>query len=243
MSTNTNTPANTPAVETWEAKRDREKAESIASRRQLYEGVAAHLPGWSVRETEDEYLGYRFRLVDSTEASGPQVTIETGRERGKWFISGYWPLGESGNGYMSPSDVRETSPSIGVSNTKTFEQIAHDIKRRFLPEYLRVYGLLVAKKAERLAYTDRKRANWERVKASGMVDSPRGPFDPKNGYVDSNADPRADVRLAGKNGETNYDAGYGEVRMTGESSFELKLSSLPLERLLNVLRALKGGKS
>ena len=223
-------------VETWEQRREREKAESIATRRALFTGVAAYLPGWNVLETEDEYLGYRFALVNG---QGPKVTID-GSNRGMWNVSGYWPMSDTG-GYMTPSDVRETSPSIGVGKSKTPEQIARDITRRFLPEYLRVYNLLVSKKIERLAYKDRKRVNWETVVNSGLVDSPRGMFNPrKDGYTDPQADPYADVRIKGANGETNYNAGYGELRMTGENSFELKLSSLPVSHVLDVLRAIKG---
>lgn len=222
-------------TETWEQReqrREQEKQAAIVARRELYNAVAAHLPGWHVTESDDEYLGYRFKLEDGL---GHRVTIESARERGKWHVSGYW-LGTPGAGangrYLTPSDVSESYPSINLSQAKTPEQIARDIARRFLPEYLRIFAKLEAKQAADNDYDTRRARNWKRITDSG--------------YVKYHALPhlkeRADVRIkSNADGSTNYDAGYGEVHMESVDSVRLELRSLPVETALAVLELLQKG--
>jgi hypothetical protein len=202
-----------------------ENTEVIDARRKLFEAIAPHLPGWTVQEKQgEEYPGYRFALVDAT---GRRIVMEP--NKGKLHIWGHWPLPGADNRSLTPRDVREDSPAVNVSKEKTPEQIARDISRRFLPEYIRIWDKLAAHKAEGEAYDNRRAANWQRITDSGLV-IPHRREDAQS----------AEVRIKGNNGGFNYDAGYGDIAMSSEDGVTLKLQSLPIDTALRVLRALKG---
>lgn len=216
------------SIETWEAKRDREKQESITARRNLYDGVALYLQGWHVTESDDEYLGYRFKLEDGL---GHRVTIETARTpRNMWHVSGYWPQRANNGSYYVPSDVHEESPSINVSTSKTHEQIARDITKRFLPEYLRIFAKIQDKVAVENDYATRRAKNWERI--AGWVDT----------YSASHLQEQGKIRIkSNADGSKNYDAGYGDINMESADSVKIELRSLPIETALAVLELLQKG--
>jgi hypothetical protein len=226
MSTNTDTGTTPPETESWEAKRDREKQENIDQRRALCNGVAAHLPGWHVTESDNEYLGYRFKLEDGT---GHRVTLESSRTKGTWHVSGHWPQRTANGSYYVPSDVREESPSINVSTAKSHEQIARDISRRFLPEYVRIYALLTAKATEQNDYETRRAANWQRIAGSGYVKT----------WDASHLKEQGKIYIDGADDKTNFDAGYGDVNMESADSVKIELRSLPIDTALRVLEVLK----
>ncbi len=213
-------------IETWEAKHDREKQEFIDTRRALYNGIAPHLPaGWKVTETEDEYIGWRFKLEDGL---GHRVTIETARTpRNMWHVSGYWPQRANNGSYYVPSDVREESPSINVSVAKTHEQIARDITKRFLPEYVRIFAKIQDKVSAENDYATRRARNWARV--ADWVDTYNAPHLAEQGKV----------RIKGADGKTNFDLGYGDVNMESADSVKIELRSLPIETALAVLKLLQ----
>jgi hypothetical protein len=116
--------------------------------------------------------------------------------------------------------------------------MAKDILRRFMPEYLRIWGLLEEKQKATNDYHARKLANWKRIAESGNVTDPRTPDASRIG----SEDPRAQIRFGakGKDGY-NYDKGYGDIRMTGDDSVQIELRSLPVETALRILAAISDG--
>lgn len=224
----TNMPA--PIEETFSERVDRERKESHARYLDLYKGVAKHLEGWTVKVDNLEVDNcYRYKIIDG---KGHALSLDFGRysvQRGKVHVSGYWPL-KGEHGFSSPSDVRETSPSVNIALDKGHEKIAKDITRRFLPDYFRVYAKIEEKIAADNAYADRKGQNWRRMVDAGLITNPR---------ERSGGDPCGDARVKGQDGY-NYDAGYGTVTMSGENSVTIELRSLPVDTAIRVLKALKG---
>lgn len=226
----------------------REQAETHAKHVALYEGIAAHLPGWKavIKPSNVHDGAYKYTLQADIAMSGNRkqtprihITFETGAQRGKIRVSGYWPQRSNHGPYTMPSEVGEDSPSIGLSLTTSltgmergYDALARQIQNRFIPNYLRIFDKLLAKIDEDNDYKARKLANWKKLTDAGLVIDRTRPQD--------DGDQRGDARVRGSDGVTNLDAGYGDVRMTGENSVEIHLRSLPTDTAMRVLRALKG---
>lgn len=192
----------------------------------LLAGIARHLPGWTVQDNGEEAFAWRYTLVNG---NGPRISINTSRyTKGMLHVSGFWPQGR--NRWTSPSDVREEAPEINVSSKKTHEQIAKDITRRFLPEYLRIYTKLEEHLIAGQNYSTLRLQNFTKLTEAGLVPAYR--MEPEN--------PHGEVRLKGATGETNYDLGYGTVHMDSATSVRMDLRSLPVETAVRVLKALQG---
>lgn len=215
-------------TETWEQSRDRERLETKRRYTELYEGVASHLPGWTVQvQPSDCWEGqWTYKLVSNVTGQAIHLSIKKGRVN----VSGYWPQDVDGR-YMSPRDVNAESPSIGVSLSRGVEAIATKIQRRLLKPYLTIWGLLTARVEQRKAYVNKKQTGWKAIIDSGYVVSPRG-------EAGVNGDPTASIRFGGSSGDYDYSRGYGDVRMTGDDSVEIKLSSLPVNVTLAILKVL-----
>ncbi len=204
---------------------------------ELYTGVASNLSGWTFQQEESDrsWYGptYRYKLVDS---AGHAIALEFGKyhvPRGKVHVSGYWPR-KGQNGYTSPADVRESSPSINVSLDRGHAAIARQITTRFLPEYMRVFALILARIAADDDYSARKSANWKSIVDRGLVIDAR---------ISAGGNECGELRIGtkGPNG-WNYGAGYGNVFMSSADSVQIELRSLPIETAIRVLAALKGEK-
>ena len=229
------------AAETLAGLLVQEKKQAHARTMELYQGVAAHLDGWTVDCTQfdsgNSWSGpdLRYKIING---KGHAISLSRGRgsDRGKIHISGYWPVkGEGGHRWTSPHDVRESSPDIGVSESRGYEAIAREIQRRFLPEYLRIYTKIEAKITEELIYESRKARGWQGLVDAGLVVNPR----------ERNGEQAGDLRIGSKDadGGYNYDKGYGDIRMTSADTVEIHLRSLPLETAEHVLEALRGGEN
>lgn len=214
-------------TETREQSRDRARAETKARYTALYEGVASHLPGWrtQIQPSECWEGQWSYKLVSNVIGQALTLVIQ----RDKVGVSGYWPQDVDGR-YMSPRDVNAESPSISVSLSRGPKAIANEMQRRFLKPYLTVWGLLIERVEQRKAYVNKKQANWQKIAGSGWVTSPHG-------EAGVNGDPTASIRFGGRD-DYDYSRGYGDVRMTGDDSVEIKLSSLPVTTALAVLKVL-----
>jgi hypothetical protein len=204
---------------------------------ELYHGVARYLDGWNV-ETRPGHeawygTGTHYELVNATEPD-KRISLNASKHlKGKVAVSGYWP--RQGSYPLSPSDVGEDSPAIKVSLDRGYEAIAREISQRFVPAYHRVFDKLASKIAAGNEYQARRMANWQRLRDAGVIVNPR----PVAGEVwEANTDPVADVRVRTAKGGRDYDQGYGDVRMTGEDSVEIKLRSVPIDTAIRVLKAL-----
>lgn len=131
----------------WEIERDerRQKTEQEAKQAlQVFEQVGKLL-GYTVKQGENEWY---FSLVDT---DGHSISIsgfisDQYRYKGKYNISGnysYYPRDCGAIKYDG------SLPEIGIGIQKTPEQIAKEIQRRFLPEYLEIEAKCKAYKAKK----------------------------------------------------------------------------------------------
>lgn len=209
----------TQDMKSWEVRRDNEKREYKQRMNALYEGIVKHLDGWSIhmREGESDW-DYRLTLVSAVNGQAIWLKFGSGANRGKIHVSGSWPVGK-GQRWTSPSDVREESPSINVTESRGYEAIAREIKRRFLPEYIRIFTKLVEKIERDEAYEDRKLSAWQRIAKSPLLGG-SARDDRQTGYF-------------------SLERGYGTARMEGDDSVTFELRSMPLEMAQAVLTALE----
>src|SRR5258708_3210261 len=136
--------------ESFDDRITRERAECHARYLALYNGVAAHLAGWKVtidNPDDDFRFEYRYRLTNNVEGQDIHLSFGSGVDRGKVRVSGSWPKKGEHGPWSGPGDLYpcESSPSINCALSRGYDVIAKDITRRFLPEYRRIWGLLVAK--------------------------------------------------------------------------------------------------
>ncbi len=134
--------------------------------------VAKHLTGWKV-ESDNGMQDNAVYLTDGVR----QIRIGTGRNPNENRLSVQtwcWPKYMKRHDQYNRQETRESisphmlrpqqeSPSITVSGDKTPEQIAKDILRRFIPEYLRVWDLCQAEAFDRQEYEDRAVSGWAAV--------------------------------------------------------------------------------
>jgi len=134
---------------TWEEQQaERKRQEKLtASERAVFVQTVAVLLGGELKPPRDEagYAGYFPVALDA--GGGLCLTYELWGNKGKISVSGEYP-----------QDTRDRAGSINVSITKTPEQVAKDITRRFLPEYKEKYTKAVAIKAERDAWNAKRDA-------------------------------------------------------------------------------------
>lgn len=135
-------------METFTERMARERAELETKYRELYAGVAPHLPGWSViTRGEDETMPcYQQALTDG------QRKLELTFVKDRVAITGWWPKDNKGRS-QSPRDIGAETPMVTVAANRGHEAIATSILARFLPDYLRIWGKLaeVAHKADAFA--------------------------------------------------------------------------------------------
>lgn len=198
----------------------RERQEKRDAYTKLYNGVAANLPGWRVeRNPDNDEAEYRLRLVNLA-APTQRIALEltgAGKHRGRVVVSGYWPRTPQ-SAFTSPRDVREDTPTITVDSGKPHEQIAKDIKRRFLPEYQRIFEKIEAKIAQDLLYESTKDANFNSLLAAG-------PSILKRGYGTQKA-------------VLDIGEGWGGVEMESSSTVKIELRSIPIELALRLIATL-----
>lgn len=201
-----------------------ERAAARAKQVDLCHAVAVQLAGWVLSDppsTEDADYRPEPRLINPT---FPGQAIGLSYSKGRITISGYWPqrTKELGSPWMSPSDVRESSPSITVSSEKSPAKIAQDILRRFLPEYQRIHGLLVARRDADANYKNNQQANLENLIGQGH------PL-----FRQAHNNERSTFSMSGD--------GYGHLQMSGEHTVTFELRSLPMPLALAIVRLLVEG--
>ncbi len=220
----------------WELEREAKRAAERLKLDALYNGVAKFLEpdGWVVesREPDEDYDNYRIWLTDGKGlANARRIELDEityGADRGKIRIHGSWPQQAEHGPVVSPSQVGEDSPGIKATLSKGYEAIAKDIKRRFLPEYLRIWAKCQAKADQTNAYESKQAYNWARLGELEIVKPYR------------NGTQQGDVRLGTKKDEDsyNYDRGYGTINMESADSVKIELRSVPIDRAIAILKAI-----
>ncbi|MFB7383301.1 hypothetical protein [Kitasatospora purpeofusca] len=204
---------------------DAEKAELARRFDEVGRGVAAALdtiptmePGWWHQAEQ-----WAYGAVTLYHPTGLALRLEHARyndeARGRLTVHGVMPLGWSG----------DTQFTIGVSIGRTPQDIARDIHRRLLPDYMAALPGALAEVADterlRLARTEAMRTLTEALPALHTYDWDRersaGSFYPESRH----------------HAERAY--GYGTVRVNhGAESADLKLTGVPLNRARAILAIL-----
>lgn len=120
-----------------------------------------------------------------------------------------------------PYDVKRHK--ITVSLDKTAEQIARDITRRLLPDYLPDLARALEAQASHEAYVRRVADNAATLTASPVVEG---------GPTHRSTETRQDYRLT-------VPAGWGTLQVMGDTA-TIELHSLPVDVAARVLAALEG---
>lgn len=111
--------------------------------------VASFLPGWTWRGPLYEHTEDTHAVIRNAE--GAEVTISgNGWTRdGRLTISaGRWPKSKKGDEF-APSrhgNSGDEAPSITVAETRSAKEIAREVERRFLPDYLPLYAKMVERR-------------------------------------------------------------------------------------------------
>lgn len=182
----------------------------------LAQGIAAALPGWSVKPLE-EYDRRRW------------LTHETGAEFGfailwnkpRIEVYGCYPLakyrknGQARHYYpLSGMDM----PNITCAIKRGPEAIAKDIERRFLPRFLELHELALEHVAKREQEQDNKEATMKRL--ADVLGVQTG------------------ARLNTNVGKNEGYSAWVTIESAGEASVNMKISSLNVELAVQVCRLL-----
>lgn len=146
-----------------------------AELRQIASLVAPHLEGWAmiVPPPEEDYNQDRVFFTKDKMKFGVSFDWSSHPRNSRLNVSTWtWPeysrleRGDVRKETIFPAslyDPKEGQPSISVAASKTPEQIAKDIKRRFLPEYERIYARCKAKADDYQAHEDKSESQWAKV--------------------------------------------------------------------------------
>lgn len=107
--------------------------------------------------------------IDFADGSGLWVSADWHRR--KYKVSGQWPLASDRRG-MDPRSWNvipygETEPTMGFSMSRDPSDIGNTVKKRFLPEYQRLYTLCLEAKAKEDKYFADKAGILERLSKLG----------------------------------------------------------------------------
>jgi len=121
--------------ETFEARIAREKEEEKAYKKKVESLISAvsKILGFTLQKNRDDSWRYVSCDIKKGEES-LHFTSGSYDVKDRIRISGNFPKTEKGE-YIDPYNYRDKRHEITVSNTKTPEQIARDIERRFLTRY------------------------------------------------------------------------------------------------------------
>lgn len=172
---------------------------------------------WDVRESGREMRG-RVRVQHET-IEGAQITLSAGvyGHKGRLLVSGAYPV-HNGTSYPSRRVQGDPQGKVTVADTKSPEDIAKDIERRFLPGYLQSLALAAEELAGDVAYEDSK------ATLTAELASVAGKAPYQNG----------------SHGFSMYrdHGGYVRGQVNGPDSVDLEIRSLPAESARAILRLL-----
>lgn len=207
--------------ETWEQKREREGRDARACLEKL-KAVAKTLNYKIVREPEPEDVFYNPGI--SIEGPG-EIRLylhgEGYRTEGRIEISGSFPQWDNQEIIYQSERNEAGLVSITVAGTKTPEQIAGDITRRYLPKYLEV-----------LAKAKERRDLWQKGR-----DSRKGYFEQIAGRKPETEDEerRGKFHLPYTHGEP-----CGDITVDQDGNCEMKLDNVPVAVAVKILKMVRG---
>jgi len=127
------------------------QAERIA----VLDAITRELGGTVIKRAETEYTDHDPMAWQNISLPEGCISLHYhGDRKGDYIhVSGDWPRDRKGSMVMARDvEYNTASPSINVGAAKSPEAIARDIRRRFLPEYARLYAKAMAIIASRDQY-------------------------------------------------------------------------------------------
>lgn len=182
--------------------------------------------GWSVEKKERDYSHY----VEVLGPDGAAISISTAREKDRLYISGNYDDRIDGEQvWLVP--YKTTNPSITVAMTKSAEQIAADITRRLLPDYLPLLADCQKTVEQHKSFRATTAATADRVAAAvgGRVDGPR------NGRSSTQVSVYHSDDLQGQTGDIT-------ISGTGVSFDRLSVDADEAIAMLHALAAIRAAK-
>ncbi len=210
------------------------KQETTINYLALANQVAAALPGsWKVAFQSPEYVGQIISCGPLVRSDGLELYFRGGSygQKGKLDISHVRPRSPN-RAYVDlyEGNSRVASPEIGVSETKTGEQIAADIVRRLLPEAERVNALALAQIERENDAASRKLALLESVsRAAGLDSAPK---------MHNSEEPRYSFYVTDRPGKGDREVlASVEVRGSDSVHFTIDTEGKQAEALIRFLRS------
>jgi len=105
--------------------------------------IALCLDGWEYDSTSTHCWEDRSNLIGAG-GRGIHISADAYGHRGRWCISGNYPQAQDGYLFNPNGRYGWTVPGITCTRSKTAQQVARDIQRRLLPEYLPMWDKLAA---------------------------------------------------------------------------------------------------
>lgn len=173
----------------------------------ICQAIAVFLPDWTLDKAGETY-DMRYTLTHTT---GLQMALFTSKydKQPRLTVSDWkWPQyttmerGQTRTNTVFPHSLhgpKESSPRITCSLAKSPEAIARDIKRRFLPEYTRIYQRCLEHAKAYQQHEDISRAQWDIVCAAVNLN----PHHNRH-YVSTGEDSRS-VTLENRNGSLHLE--------------------------------------
>lgn len=140
----------TTTNETWEQQQAKQKQEREVNYIKTEQKITAvcNILGFQLDNRETDYWNFAREIIKGDIKLF--IRADSYQSKGKFEISGSYPRDAKGQ-YINPYEYNESrADKINVAMTKTPDQIAKDIERRLMPEYL----LRLAKVQERISSND-----------------------------------------------------------------------------------------
>ncbi len=198
--------------ETFEARIAREKQEEKTYKARVESLISevSKILGFTPQKNRDD----SWRYVSLDIKKGEECLHFTSGNyelKDRLKISGNFPRTEKGE-YIDPYDYRDKRHEITVSITKTTEQIARDIERRFLPLYRELLNRVIQRVNQSNEYDRTCTENLEEIKGKKLTEEEKKQH-------------RFELH-----GEI-----YGEFSVHGDS-VKIELNSVPVEMAKKVMQ-------
>ena len=168
----------------------------------ICEQIATQFPDWTLSKSGESY-DYRHTL---THASGMQISLSTSKydKQPRLNVTTWtWPKytkqdrGQERTETVTPSSLwnpKESGPSITCALNRPAEKLAAEIRRRFLPEYERVWQRCTERASEYQTHENNSASQWTAVCSALNLNPARD-----HHYVDTGSESRT-VSIQNMNG-------------------------------------------
>lgn len=200
---------------------DYKEVETLAQQVAFFLNAGEKTEAWKFKPNAEPYCTQHIKGPDEAEL---YLNLgQYGADKGKVTVSGSLHIGKNRSYWtVYEKNTRVSVPSISVTVTRGAEVVAKEIKRRLLPEYLRILNLAVTQRDSQIAHENKRRNNL--VALAKLV----------NARI-----PEADD--ASSTSFYRSDAAYGTINAYGDGGAGLELRNLTLEQARHILKYIANG--